>query len=214
MTINLKLERQKAIRNAWNVHDHLKGRSITSLRDYQANDSLPFGVCAVNLLGDLNVGIILRTAALTGARKVFVFGRKNYDKRSTVGAEKYLDIEFVDGMLDDTTVDPSAFHLALFESGYYPVFVEQGGVPLDEYDWFPAHENFMPCLVFGNEGLGIPETLMDPGCEIVSIPQRGVIRSFNVSSAASIVMHNLSQKLSEKSNRTNVLVNRNQMMAF
>lgn len=215
-TIDYRVEREKAIRSSWNVHDRLKGRSMESLRSYQSNDSAPFGVCILNLLGDLNVGIILRTAALTGAKKVFIFGRKKYDKRSTVGAYKYLDIEHIDnGMLDEMTVDPNTFHLTLFENHFYPVFVEQGGVPLQEYDWHPVvGDGFMPCLVFGNEGHGVPDNLMEPGCEIVSIEQRGVIRSFNVSSAASIVMYHLSQRLSSPKIRSDTLPNRNHLMAF
>lgn len=212
MTINLKEERDRGSRNAWNVHDDLKGRSLESLRSYQTNDSLPFGVCVVNLHGDLNVGIILRTAALTGARNVFVFGRKGYDKRSTVGANKYLNVQFIDGMVDDYTVDHVEFHLRLFESGYYPVFIEQGGTPLSEYDWnHHPLDGFLPCVVMGNEANGIPESLMRSNDAVVSIEQRGVIRSFNVSSAASIVLYDISQKIIKLDTPS---MSRNHMMAF
>lgn len=180
-----------------NVHDHLKGHTVEKLRDLCDMDRLPFGVCVLNITGELNVGTIVRSALLTGARKVGIVGRRKYDKRGTVGSYNYVEVDRVEGLNEDgITIDPDVFWGWMDTNNFFPVFVEQGGMMLDEVDWDYFESNHMPrqtCLVFGNENRGIQDDLLiDPRGEIVSIEQRGVIRSFNVASAAAIVMHSLS----------------------
>ena len=79
--------------------------------------------------------------------------------------------------------------------GYRPVFVEQGGTPLNKVDWWNwilSMQPLRPCLVFGNENRGVQDDLLhDRRGRIVSIPQHGVIRSFNVASASAIVMYDM-----------------------
>ena len=94
----------------YNVHDHLKAYDVPTLKDITEQDRLPFAVCIINLVGDLNTGIIIRTANLMGAEKVFVFGRRRYDRRSTVGSHNYVDVVQVGGFDNDGYVDPVKFH--------------------------------------------------------------------------------------------------------
>jgi len=54
-----------------------------------------------------------------------------------------------------------------------------------------------PCFVFGNEGGGIPEYLIEDLPQF-HIPQRGVIRSLNVSSAAAMVMHEFTREFNNE----------------
>ena len=184
-----------------NVHDHLKGCSVEEMRVMCDADRLPFGVCVLNITGELNVGTIVRSALLTGARKVGIIGRRKYDKRGTVGSYNYVDVERVDGLNDDgLTINPNVFWNWMKENHFHPVFVEQGGITLNEVDWekidgdcdhyYASH----PCLVFGNENRGVQDDILhwSDDSVIVSLNQRGVIRSFNVASAAAIVMYSLS----------------------
>lgn len=195
----------------YNVHDHLKDLTVEELQALTAKDRLPFAVTVINLDGSLNVGIIIRTACLLGAERVFVFGRRKYDVRSCVGSHNYIPIERVNGFVENRLVNPEEGEInptefidaVMTKHDYYPIFVETGGQDLTEfldecaklggpvlhYDGI-----YKPCLVFGSESKGIPESLIkacgydDVLPPIVSIPQLGVIRSFNVSAAASIVM--------------------------
>lgn len=186
----------------WNVHDLYKGMSIEELRDIQARMTLPFSVCVINLTGDLNVGMIARSACIFGASQVYIFGRRKYDKRSTVGAQNYLPIVRVDGFRDDDTLDPEAFRRMLRTFGLHPIFIEQNGWALEEIqrDWSQVlnltPQGRQPCIILGNESEGVPPSFMDEGATVISITQRGVLRSLNVSAAASIVMHSLSTYLS------------------
>jgi tRNA G18 (ribose-2'-O)-methylase SpoU len=190
----------------WNVHDALKNRTLTELQDIQRGHTLPFAVCAISITGDLNVGMIARTACIFGAQEFVIFGRRKYDKRSTVGAQNYMPITRIDGFEEGTTLSPTKFYDMLRLHRYTPVFVEQGGDTLDAVVLTTGWKKYLsmyvqpgtsPCLVFGNENEGIPEELMLPGYAKISIDQRGVLRSLNVSAAAAILIHSLSNALSE-----------------
>lgn len=179
-----------------NVHDHLKGKSVEDLRVLCDQDRLPFGVCILNVTGELNVGTIVRNALLTGARKVAIIGRRKYDKRGTVGSENYIDVERIDGFEDDgLTIDKDVFWSWIDDNDFAPVFCEQGGTLLPLVDWPKSIDQMAPrspCLVFGNENRGVQDDILnDERGTIVSIPQRGVIRSYNVASASGIVMYSM-----------------------
>lgn len=184
----------------WNVHDHLKDRRLDELRAMQVCASLPFSVCTLNLTGDLNVGMIVRTACIFGASTVFIFGRRKYDKRSTVGAQNYQDIVRVNGFEDDgETLSLAAFKALIAEHNLAPIFVEQGGTPLERVRWEKTlpRDGRRPCLILGNENEGVPSSFLSLG-PTISITQRGVLRSLNVSAAASVVIHALSSYLAGK----------------
>lgn len=180
----------------FNVHDHLKGKSVDELKRINAEDRLPYAVAVINLTGSLNVGIIIRTACNLGAERVFVFGRRKYDARSCVGSHNYIPVEKIDGFVDNRAanpvLDPKKFMDVMRDWDYIPLYIEtDGDESIDQHmkrygrSWQACKEN--PCLVFGSEGEGIPAELLEEGL-VLTIPQLGVIRSYNVSAAASIAM--------------------------
>lgn len=180
----------------FNVHNHLKHKTVEELQQVNMEDRLPYAVAVINLTGSLNVGIIIRTACNLGAERVIVFGRRKYDARSCVGSQNYIPIERIDGFDDNRAPDPELvperFAEVMKEFNYFPIFFENEiGASvrlLGEYARGVARKcPLKPCLVFGAEGTGIPESILDQGA-IFSIPQLGVIRSYNVSAAASIAL--------------------------
>lgn len=187
----------------FNVLDCYKSMTVDDIRAANMEDRLPFAVCTINLNGNLNIGMIIRTASLMGAERVLVFGKRKYDRRSCVGSHNYLPIERISGyeseLVDEFTaedISPELFHSAMARFGYTPVFVEQGGIDISSFDVSMLGAATKPCLVFGCESSGIPQQLIDSAKHIVSIPQRGVMRSLNVSSAASIAMWEIAKKVS------------------
>jgi len=177
----------------WNVRDDLKDLSLEELKDVQGQDTIPFAVCVVNVLGDLNVGMILRSACCFGAEKFFIIGRRKFDRRSAVGAQNYMDIVRVNA-IDDLEIDSQKVMDTITEHGYTPLIYETGGRDFREmkHVWPELNEaEAKPCLIFGNEGHGLPEDLiqMIPAKHRIAIPQWGVLRSLNVSAAASIAMY-------------------------
>lgn len=178
----------------WNVRDEYKGKTLEELQTICRNDALPFAVCAVNITGDLNLGMMIRTASVFGAERFFIYGRHGYDRRSTVGAQNYIEIVKI-GHIDrgTTELDYSELIPSLEDAGYTPIFIETGYDSLYGFDpAFDIPENTKPCLVFGNEGVGIPKEIIVEE-NAYSIPQRGVLRSLNVSSAATVAINYLSQ---------------------
>ena len=119
-----------------------------------------------------------------------------------VGADKYMNIEHITG-LTTTGFDYDEFYLQMIHTRkLYPIIIEQGGVPLHQADWhyYVADHRFgdvapETCLVFGNEGTGVPDSLRNGKFTVLSIPQRGVLRSLNVAATASIVMWDMKTKL-------------------
>jgi len=179
-----------------NVHDHLKNNTIEENKLLCEKDRLPFGVCILNITGELNVGTIIRNALLLGANRVGILGRRKYDKRGTVGSQNYITVDRIDALNNDgLTIDPIIFWDWITLHGFCPFFVEQGGTLLskiDWYNWVMSIRPLQPCLVFGNENRGIQTDLLrDSRGRIVSIDQLGVIRSFNVASASGIVMYDM-----------------------
>ena len=198
----MKLIRKELIdeaRNAaWNVRDDLKNLTKSEIKAISNNSTLPFAVLALNVTGELNVGMMMRTACLMGAELFIIYGLPKIDKRTTLGSQNWLNVKIVDARIPNSIeLDYSKLFPTLDELGYTPVFFDTGGISINDLDMtaFKA-ENKKPCLIFGNEGLGIPKSLTE-NQTIVTIPQRGVLRSLNVSNAASIACFYFSNSLSQ-----------------
>jgi tRNA G18 (ribose-2'-O)-methylase SpoU len=197
----------------WNVHDDLKDKTLPELQKICKNDQLPFAVCALNVTGDLNLGMMMRTASLFGAERFIIYGRHNYDSRTTVGAQNYIEV-VKSGSINhgELELDLSEFWHTMTDYCYLPIFFDNDGTSLYDFDfnvidtfneWYgmrpdgSQYNQYKPCLVFGNEGMGIPEELKKDRY-VLTIPQRGVLRSLNVSAAASIAINHFSQYYSKK----------------
>lgn len=190
------------VNNGLNVHDHLKDRTVEELRALQDADRNPFAVAALNVTGDMNIGTIVRNSCLAAAQAVYIIGRRRYDKRGTVGAQNYIDVHRLDALEDDRiTIDPRAFVNIMNENNMRPIFVEQGGLPIGSFSWKEMFStlsdlNTIPCLVMGNENAGISEEILATrglfrGSFVVSLPQKGVLRSLNVGAASAAVIWNM-----------------------
>eukprot|EP00756_Hemistasia_phaeocysticola_P047092 Hpha_TRINITY_DN20992_c0_g1::TRINITY_DN20992_c0_g1_i1::g.139666::m.139666 len=185
--------------------------------DQPVRATLPYAVCVLNVHGCLNAGAIMRSATLCGCRKIIVFGRRKYDKRSAVGAQHYIEVERVDGLTaeradsaekdvlerGDYDLDADVFYSYMEEKKYLPVFVEQCADSLVLSDAsvlriLQQHEvasgDRTPCFIFGNEQTGIPANIIATRARFaksyaIELRQLGALESFNVSSCASIVLY-------------------------
>lgn len=183
------------IKTNYNVHDHLKNLSVADLKAVTDEDRLPYAVASFNVDGNLNIGIMIRNAVLMGAERFLVFGKRQYDRRSCVGSYHYIDIDNAGGLDHHTKVfDFSVFWNTINKYNYHPIYIEIGGnsAPFDPFqDIITATlrtRGKKPCFIFGSESHGIPNELLDTAEDVLFLAQRGVIRSFNVSAAAAIVM--------------------------
>jgi len=175
----------------FNIRDEYKSLPLEEVKNIQKRDSLPYSIALLNFSGSLNVGMCIRTAVIFGASRVYVIGKKRYDRRSTVGAHNYVDVKFIEKDPDDSPAEI----LDVIGQDYNPLFVEQGGVDIS----FQTYGNWMNpmCFIFGCEGRGISDKFINaafqpnerPRDRIVSIPQIGVLRSLNVAAVCAIVCH-------------------------
>jgi len=191
----IKKDYEEKNNNNFNVRPEIKNKTLEELKNLSDQDRSNFEVMLLNITGDLNFGIIIRTSHLLGANKVIVFGRRRLDKRATVGAENYQDVERYEGLNNDLTINKDEFFKVLDKNKtYFPIFVEIGGKNLKEIKWKnEIPKNSTPIFIFGNENRGISEEIMEEAKKInlgiiVSIPQKGVLKSLNVSTAASIIL--------------------------
>eukprot|EP00246_Nothoceros_aenigmaticus_P017772 TRINITY_DN8911_c0_g1_i2.p1 TRINITY_DN8911_c0_g1~~TRINITY_DN8911_c0_g1_i2.p1 ORF type:complete len:338 (-),score=45.05 TRINITY_DN8911_c0_g1_i2:532-1545(-) len=144
-----------------------------------------YTVCPVveGLLDPGNVAAVFRSADALGYQSVHVISNrdnKRYrkNKRVSVGAEKWLDVESWSSTLSCVE--------ALRSRGYRiaVTHIAPDTIPIHEMDW-----TIPTAVFFGNEDQGITEEaimLSDIRC---SIPMSGMVDSFNVSVAAGILMH-------------------------
>lgn len=185
-----------------NVRTEYQDFSQEKLKKIQKGISKNFSILLFNIRTSGNLGMTIRSACLMGCKQVIVCGRKKYDARFAVGSEHYIPLVFWETPLRVTIncLSPGKFEEILEYSpqefvklcgNLTPVFLEQGGQDIQTVKW-QTIEN--PLIIVGNESCGIPMDFIKtvkrllPGTVVTSIPQCSVMRSFNVSIAASIAM--------------------------
>jgi len=147
----------------------------------EISKSLNVRACVMfwNSSGNKNIALGVRAFAVLGFSKFFIIGKKGYDARPEVGAKNYIEVVKL------PMIDPQTF----FE-GLNPVLVEQKGLPLEEFNFKPFIDSDKPiCFIMGNESEGLPHEILTLGFPRITIAQYGVVRSLNVSVAASIVAY-------------------------
>jgi tRNA G18 (ribose-2'-O)-methylase SpoU len=177
--------------NHYNVRDEYKNNTYEQNVAITISEQRKFSVGAINITGELNIGMMIRSACLMGAENFYIFGRKKFDKRSTVGAEKYINIvqySYDDPLTADEQMARDIQELN-HDNKHYVVLCEQDGEVLrGKYNWRGIEHPWHPLFLFGSESHGIPTTVSALGFPKVSIPQVGVLRSFNVSAAMNIIL--------------------------
>lgn len=170
-----------------NVHDHLKSLPVEEIKDNYAKNACSAAVGMTHVSGDFNLGNVIRSANFFGFKEAFyIGGKKSYDRRSTVGTHHYIPVNF------HRTEEE---FLAAIDGKYSLVCVENN-VPkyswktIDIYDYEDAFRELIhpPLFLFGEEQLGIPDSLLNASGYILTIPAFGSVRSMNVGSCAAIVM--------------------------
>lgn len=174
----------------YNVHTCLQGLSVDTLKKFSSTSALPICLMLFNLSGDMNVGMSIRTAVIFGCSDVYIVGRRKYDRRPEVGAKNYIQLHRV------PELTPQFFE----EKKLLPIFLEQGGTPLEDFSFKPylsrqLPEGYKVVLVVGSESFGLPPGLLKSHqAPILTISQYGVMRSLNVAIAASIVLYEYSKQ--------------------
>ena len=153
-----------------------------------ANDrgEKPFIVIADGIADPHNLGAIIRCAEGMGAHGLIIPKRRAVGLTSTVskascGAIEHLAIAKVTNIA--STVEE------LKEKGIWIFAAEAGGE-----NYYDTDFNCSCAIVLGSEGDGVSKLVKDRADYIVSIPMYGKINSFNVSTAAAVILAEVSKQ--------------------
>lgn len=140
----------------------------------------PFIVIADGITDPYNLGALIRCAEGAGAHGIIIPKRRSTGltplvSKSSAGAIEHMAIAKVSNI--SNTI------LSLKEKGVWVFAAEAGGKPYYE-------TNFKgPCaIVLGSEGNGVSQIVIENSDALTSIPMYGKVNSFNVSTAASVIL--------------------------
>lgn len=167
----------------FNVKDELKTSTVEQIRNWQHTISMPYSVAMYNTVKDFNLASVIRNACAFGLEKVYIIGKRNWDRRGAVGAQNYINIEHVESF--DELLERLGNKLVGLElPEHYPSI--DRFTKLHEFEFFPGD-----CILMGEENAGIPIDDIEQLVHKVYIPQPGAMRSLNAATAAGIAMYHM-----------------------
>jgi 23S rRNA (guanosine2251-2'-O)-methyltransferase len=137
-------------------------------------------VIADGITDPYNLGALIRCAKGAGAHGLIIPKRRSTGltplvSKSSAGAIEHLAVAKVSNISNTIRY--------LKEKGVWIFAAEAGGKPYYETDFKGAC-----ALVFGSEGNGVSQIVIDNCDVLTSIPMYGHVNSFNVSTAASVIL--------------------------
>lgn len=147
------------------------------IRDDVKKNTLPYARLMSHVDGDFNLGSGLRNANAFGCSKFFYFGKKNWDRRSSVGTHHYTSMIFLKDM-DSLKELKKDYRFVAIECN-----INRNCVSLNQYKIQPN-----TLFLFGEETRGLSDEVLDLCEDYVFIPMIGSVRSLNVGTASGILM--------------------------
>ncbi|WP_243831896.1 TrmH family RNA methyltransferase [Naumannella halotolerans] len=138
----------------------------------------PLQIAIQNWEHDFNIGSIVRTANAFNVSAVHIVGRRRWNRRGAMVTDRYLQVVHHD------SVDSLVGRLAAEGCTLVGVDNLPGSVALEGVE-LPRR----CCLVFGSEGPGLTEEMVQACSRLVAISQYGSTRSINAGAAAAIAMY-------------------------
>lgn len=144
-----------------------------------------FSVLITNQFKDFNIGTVIRNANAFCATKVIIYGSRQYDKRGTVGAHLYTNLERVGFTETINEFIPENSLIVGIDN-------IDGAEPIESFEW-PKDRHVV--IVLGEEAIGLTDEMIDLCDKLVYIKQYGSVRSLNVGTASGIAMYDYCQKI-------------------
>jgi len=158
---------------------------VPEIKEYYINNTIPAASAMMHVTGDFNLSTLIRNSNFFGYEKVFyVGGKKQYDRRGTVGTHNYIDITFIK--------TEEEFVKTINDQGYTLISIENN-VNYECTDLFQFMDNvnvkdIKPIFIFGEEQKGLSDYILDNSAHILTISGKGTVRSLNVGTASGIVL--------------------------
>jgi len=153
-----------------------------------------FSLALEDMMKTQNASALMRTADAFGIQRVDIYDKNerfNVSSGISKGVEKWLDTSFF-----NTYSEGGVSHWVdlLKSTGrkLYVTALKANAKPLHDID------AAVPATVcFGNEQEGASQELIALADEVIYIPMKGFVESFNVSVSCGIVLHHLTHKMQE-----------------
>ena len=161
-----------------NVLDKYRHQSVEAIVHDLDTSRSELEIAVENLERDFNMGTIVRNANAFNVSKVHIIGRRQWNKRGAMKTDAYLHLVY------HATVDEFMADAAARGKEVIAMDIVDGAAPL--------HQTSLPrqaILVFGAEGSGISDELLQKASKVVHIEQFGSTRSVNVGVASGIAMY-------------------------
>lgn len=161
-------------RNVIDKYRYWTSQAIVDDLDISRTDLM---IAIENLDHDFNIGTVVRNANAFNVKRVYIIGRKQWNKRGAMVTNRYLEV------VHCPTVDN---FLNQIEADYQLIAVDNqpGALNLSSVS-LPRQS----ILIFGGESNGISEQLAQKAQMMVQIEQLGSTRSVNVGVASGIAMY-------------------------
>lgn len=171
-----------------NVIDFYKGWELDAIRADLDTNRLPFIAAFEHVNGDFNKATGIRNTNGFLGREVWIVGEqaKRYDKRGTVGTHHYEHVKYYESWVE------ACLSMKMSDTDYQFIAVDNvsDAVPITDFKW-PEKT----VMMFGEEQRGLSDYALSLADDIVYIPMRGSVRSFNVGTASGIAMYDYTMKM-------------------
>ena len=143
-----------------NVVDEFRGMEVDEIKAVLDTRRQPLQIAVENVTRDFNMGTIVRNANAFNVSTIHVVGRKQWNKRGAMVTDKYMNI-----MYHVTVAD---FVKAVGNTHIIGIDNIDGSQPLAKVE---LPENAV--LVFGSEGDGLSQEMINACEKLVAIEQFG-----------------------------------------
>lgn len=161
-----------------NVIDNYKTWSTAKIKEDVARKSFPYAIMMQHISGDFNISTFIRNGNAFGAKEIFYWGKRKWDRRGAVGCHNYKQLTHINSVDD----------IKLLKQKYRFVGIDNN---IDRE--ITSLKSFIPMnndlYIFGEEGSGIIKEVLDMCDKFVCIEQFGSVRSLNVGTASGIIMN-------------------------
>lgn len=169
-----------------NVIDHYAYWNTEAIKADLDKNRHDFSILCTNLGNDFNIATVIRNSNAFLGKEVIIWGKKQYDRRGTVGTHNYEHFKY----FKEEQYEELMNHI----KDYHIVAVDNidGAQDVSSYKW-PQDKHVLMC--FGQEQIGLPKQVLTLAHDLVYIKQFGSVRSLNVGTAAGIMMYDYTSKL-------------------
>ena len=161
-----------------NVIDDYKHMLLSDIRNAIAEKRSGCTSVFINLTHDFNKAVGVRNHNAFAGKDIWFVGRKQWDKRGAVGTYHYEDIHYA-----------ANWDIFLEHNQDRPIICVDNIGGINQVSLGSFDLPYDAIFIYGEEGVGIPQEILDSADYILEIPMWGSVRSLNVSVASGIIMY-------------------------